>query len=139
LPRADFANYQPPEPTLPRVPGERHHQEWLAACKGGPPAMSNFVDYSGLFTETVLLGNVAMRVGQRIEWDSANLRVTNNTAAAQYIRRNYRRGWELQEERAPRVVRAQAPNGATTNPPPVETNDRPSRFPLLRRLFRRGG
>src|SRR5262245_9245369 len=138
LPRADFANYQPPEPTLPRSPG--HHAEWIRACKGGPPAMSNFPDYASALTETVLLGNVAMRVGTRIQWDSANLRVTNNTAAAQYIKRAYRRGWELQEERAPRVVRAQAPNGATTtNPPPVEMNERPSRFPLLRRIFRRGG
>ncbi|MCS7044913.1 MAG: gfo/Idh/MocA family oxidoreductase, partial [Gemmataceae bacterium] len=98
LPRADFANYQPPAPTLPRSPG--HHAEWLRACKGGPPAMSNFPDYAGPLTETVLLGNVAIRVGQRIEWDSANLRATNcEAAAAPFIRRQYRRGWELEPER----------------------------------------
>lgn len=98
LPRADFANYRAPEPTLPRSPG--HHAEWIRACKGGPAAMSNFIDHAGPLTETVLLGNVAMRAGQRIAWDSANLRVTNVETAAQYIKRDYRKGWELTAERA---------------------------------------
>jgi hypothetical protein len=57
--------------------------------------MSNFVDYAGPFTEAVLLGNVALRVGARIEWDSRNLRVTNNQDANRYVRREYRRGWEI--------------------------------------------
>ncbi len=133
LPEADFANYQPPEPTLPRSPG--HHAEWIRACKGGPAAMSNFTDYAGPLTETVLLGNVAMRVGQRIQWDSANLRVTNVPEAAQYIHRQYRTGWELRGE--PTVVRAQRPETPNGN---AEINQqRPGRFPLLRRLFGRGG
>jgi len=140
LPTANFANYQPPEPTLPRSPG--HHAEWLRACKGGPPAMSNFVDYASALTETVLLGNVAMRVGQRIEWDSANLRVTNTTAAAPYIHTEYRRGWELQGERvttAPNgnIQPAQATQPATNGQPEVIVPE--GRFPRLRRLLRRGG
>jgi predicted dehydrogenase len=93
LPRAQFRDYRPPEPSLPRSPG--HHAEWLRACKGGPPAMSNFVDYAGPLTETVLLGNVALRAGTRILWDPEQLRVTNSDLANRYIRRQYRRGWEI--------------------------------------------
>ncbi len=137
LPTATFVNYQPPEPTLPRSPG--HHAEWLRACKGGPAALSNFVDYAGPLTEMVNLGNVAMRVGQRIEWDSANLRVTNTTAAAQYVKRAYRRGWELQGEREVVAARTVQPAGAVQPAPmpPAQTDERPARFPLLRRLLRR--
>jgi predicted dehydrogenase len=91
LPSPDIRDYRLPSPAMPRSPG--HHAEWIRACKGGPPAMSNFVDHSGQLTETVLLGNVAIRVGQRIVWDSAKLQA-NVAAAAQYIRREYRKGWE---------------------------------------------
>ncbi len=91
LPEADFREYRPPQASLPRSPG--HHAEWIRACKGGVPAMSNFVDYSGQLAETVLLGNLPIRVGQRVTWDSAKLQA-NVAAAAQYIRREYRKGWE---------------------------------------------
>ena len=56
--------------------------------------MSNF-DYAGRLTEFVLLGNVALRVGKKIEWDARKLRATNCPEADQYIRREYRKGWEL--------------------------------------------
>jgi len=93
VPEERFRDYRPPEPTLPRSPG--HHAEWLRACKSGPAALSNFVDYAGPFTEAVLLGNVSLRAGARIEWDSRNLRVTNNQDANRFVRRQYRRGWEI--------------------------------------------
>jgi predicted dehydrogenase len=93
LPEGQFQGYHPPEPSLPRSPG--HHAEWLRACKGGPPAMSNFVDYAAALTEAVLLGNVALRAGQRIVWDAEHLRVTNNEDANRFVRRQYRRGWEI--------------------------------------------
>ncbi|MBI2806764.1 MAG: Gfo/Idh/MocA family oxidoreductase [Planctomycetes bacterium] len=92
LPARDFADYRPPQRTIPRSPG--HHAEWIRACKGGAAAMSNFTDYAGPLTEMVLLGNVAMRAGERIVWDSAKLQVTNVRGAAQYIRPPYRKGWE---------------------------------------------
>ena len=56
--------------------------------------MSNF-DYAGPLTETVLLGNVAMRAGAKVRWDSARLAAIDLPAAAQFIRRDYRKGWEL--------------------------------------------
>jgi len=94
LPLGNFKNYQPPQPKMPRVDG-RHHEEWLRACKGGPAAMSNFIDYASQLTEMALLGNVALRMGKRIVWDSVNLRCVDMPAANQYIRRTYRKGWEL--------------------------------------------
>jgi hypothetical protein len=84
--------------SIPRAPGafdKGHYNEWIAACKGGPKAMSNF-DYSGPMTETVLLGNVALRAGQKIEWDSMNLKVTNVPEANRFIHKTYRKGWDVE-------------------------------------------
>ncbi|MFP4192159.1 MAG: Gfo/Idh/MocA family protein [Candidatus Hydrogenedentota bacterium] len=93
LPAAEMEDFELPEPRIPSSPG--HRLEWIQAAKGGPRALSNF-DYSGPFTEMVLLGNVAIRAGERLEWDAENMRVTNNEAANQYVRNEYREGWELQ-------------------------------------------
>jgi predicted dehydrogenase len=92
LPRADFADYRPPQPTIPRSPG--HHAEWIRACKGGVPATANFVDYAGPLTEIVLLGNVAIRAGKRVVWDSEKLQAIDLPSANAFIRRDYRKGWE---------------------------------------------
>jgi predicted dehydrogenase len=78
--------------TLPRVANE--DAEWLAACRGGPAALSNF-DYSSRLTEFVLLGNLAIRLGKRIEWDGEQMKATNAPEADALIRREYRNGWEL--------------------------------------------
>ncbi len=80
-----------PKKTIPRVPGERPHGEWLAAIKGeGPTPGSNF-DYAGPLTEAVNLGNVAVRMpGTRIEWDGPKLQVTNSEEANALLRREYR-------------------------------------------------
>ncbi|MBV9126309.1 MAG: Gfo/Idh/MocA family oxidoreductase [Planctomycetes bacterium] len=88
--RAEPVKGQPEK--LPHSPG--HHQEWINACKGGKPAMSNF-SYAGRLTETVLLGNLAIRAGKKIEWNSEELRVTNDPAANEYVQRKYRQGWSL--------------------------------------------
>ena len=80
-------------PTIPRSPG--HYEEWLAACKGGAPAISNF-DYSGPMTETVLLGVLALRApGRRLEWDDERLQVTNAPELNKYVQTEYRQGWSL--------------------------------------------
>jgi predicted dehydrogenase len=92
LPKENFVDVKNPEPTLPRSPG--HFEEFAIACRGGPPAMSNF-DYAGRLTETILLGNLALRAGTKIEWDAKNLRVTNVSEANQYVHREYREGWTL--------------------------------------------
>jgi predicted dehydrogenase len=92
LPKDKFATIEKPKPTLPRSPG--HHKEWILACKGEGKAMSNF-DHAGPFTEFVLLGNVAMRVGKKFEWDAENLKAKNCPEADQFIKKEYRKGWSL--------------------------------------------
>jgi hypothetical protein len=78
---------------LPRSPG--HQAEWIRAAKGGTPAMSNF-DYAGMLTETVLLGNVAIRArGKKLEWNGPEMKITNVAEANDFLRREYRTGWSL--------------------------------------------
>ena len=90
LPEDRMEEFADPPQLLPRSPG--HYWEFIQACKGGPSAMSNF-EYACPFTETVLLGNVALRAGEKIEWDGE--KVTNIDAANAYLHREYRDGWSL--------------------------------------------
>jgi predicted dehydrogenase len=96
LPEKEFEGYKGPPQTLPRNgrDDEGMKIEWLAAAKGGPPAMSNF-GYSGLLTETILLGNVAIRAGKKLEWDGPNFKFTNYPEANQLLHYEYRKGWTL--------------------------------------------
>ncbi len=71
-----------------------HYDEWFAACKGGPAALSNF-NVSGPVTEVVLLGQVALRAGTPIEWDAKKMEVTNNKDANQFLKTKYRKGWKV--------------------------------------------
>ncbi len=91
-PAAKFADYQPPEPSI--APSVGHHREWIEACKTGSPTTCNF-DYSGAITEAMLLGNVAYRIGESLEWDGTRMKVTNCPPANDYLRREYREGWTL--------------------------------------------
>jgi hypothetical protein len=76
--------------TIRRVPSE--DAEWLEACRGGPKPLSCF-DYAGPLTEMVLLGNLAVRLGKKIEWDAGALKATNALEADELIRRRCREGW----------------------------------------------
>ena len=77
--------------TYPRVKGG-HFEEWTQACKGGEMCGSNF-DYAGPFTETVLLGNLAIRTKRRLEWDSEKMEVTNFPEANRFVTKEYQPGW----------------------------------------------
>ncbi|MGC1719915.1 MAG: Gfo/Idh/MocA family oxidoreductase [Isosphaeraceae bacterium] len=94
LPREKFKDYQNPKRVLPRSPG--HFTEFVHAIKSGDPtkAMSNF-DYAGRLTETVLLGVVALKTGSKIDWDPSAFKARNCSAADQYIRRDYRKGFSI--------------------------------------------
>lgn len=103
LPEADFAKYQKPSQSLPRIPfkggtDERQKWEFVHAIKGDykPGTMSNF-GYAGHLTETILVGNLALRAGtgKRIEWDAKNLKSTNMPEINKYVQREYRQGWTL--------------------------------------------
>jgi predicted dehydrogenase len=73
-------------------------EEWVRAIREGKPeiAYSNF-DIAGMLTEAILLGNVAIRTGKKLEFDAKKLECTNCKEASQFIKREYRKGWELVE------------------------------------------
>ena len=83
--------YDDPDPIFPRV-GDNPYKEWINACKGGSLCLSNF-EYSVPLTEMVLLGNVALRAGKRIDWDSENMKAKGNADVDHLIRSTARKGW----------------------------------------------
>jgi predicted dehydrogenase len=96
LPKERQEAYGTPEQQVERST-DGHHGEWYKACIGEMPydhPKSNF-SYAGPFTETVLLGCIAQRIGGRLEYDGAAQRITNNEAANALINKDYRRGWEF--------------------------------------------
>ena len=96
IPETRMKEYTQPAQTLTRVPDGSggHEQDWIRACKDGKPACSNF-DYAGPMTETVLLGNVAIRANKQLDWDGENMKVLNDDDANKYIHFQYRDGWTL--------------------------------------------
>ena len=92
LPEKQFADYEPPERTLPRHGS--HEREWLDACRGGPPAMSNF-DYGAVLTEFVLLGNLATQFDRPIEYDPVAMKCVDDNEATAALRRDHREGWKV--------------------------------------------
>ncbi|MFT4513732.1 MAG: putative dehydrogenase [Planctomycetota bacterium] len=91
-PKEKFKDFTPPKQTLLRSPGI--HDEWLQGILSGTQPMANF-EYAAPFTESILLGNLALRSGETLEWDAANLRVTNSERAQSFVSKEYRRGFEL--------------------------------------------
>ena len=102
-----------PKETLPRVP-EGHYVQWVNACiEGyGKGVTSSPFEFAGPFTESILIGNLALRsyfmknpkgkgwedkyLGRKkLLWDAKNMRITNFEPANQYVRREYRQGWSL--------------------------------------------
>ncbi len=115
LPYKTMDYFKAPEKTIPRVE-EGHVGSWVKACKEGTPTSSNF-DYAGPLTETVLMGNLAIRSYNlkqlkpgktpsswdpwtypgriQLEWNGQDMTITNFEAANQFIKREYRSGWEI--------------------------------------------
>jgi len=92
-------SYTPPKPSIPSSPG--HEEEWILACKGGDPAGSNF-DWAGPLTETVLLGNIAIRrdlkeklSGAVLKFDPEKFSFPEMPDADKYLHCEYRNGWSL--------------------------------------------
>lgn len=89
-----YADFKAPEPWIPESIG--HHREWLQAIRDDKPENCTCrFGYSGRLTETVLLGTVAYRMGQKLNWDANAVRVTNCDAANDLITTEYRDGWIL--------------------------------------------
>ncbi len=80
---------------FPKVSGNDHWKQFADACRGNGQTAANF-DYAGPLTEAVLLGGVASRFPQTtLEWNAAKLKFSNVAAANQFVRRKYRKGWEV--------------------------------------------
>jgi len=92
FPAEKFADFKAPAESIPNSIG--HHAEWIKACKDGSPTTCNF-DYSGALTETVLLGNVAYRVGKKIQWDAVAMKTIDCPEADRLLTKEYRPGWEV--------------------------------------------
>ena len=72
-----------------------HYQEWILACKGGKPGGTDFVNHAAHLAEVVLLGNIAIRTEERLEWDGKAMKFKNSAAANAYLNPPYRQGWTL--------------------------------------------
>ena len=93
LPAQKMKEY-PGEKVLPERERERRSDSWAAAIKEGKESPGSFM-YAGPVTEAINLAAVALRSGKRIEYDSVNMKITNDEEANKYLTREYRKGWEL--------------------------------------------
>jgi predicted dehydrogenase len=92
IPETKMNSYKKPAKTEERSIG--HYEEWVGACKGGKPAGVEF-GYGSMLTEIVLLGNLAIRAGKKLDWDGINMKVTNDENANKLVREPYNNGWVL--------------------------------------------
>jgi predicted dehydrogenase len=91
FPAEKFADYK-----VPSADEGNHYREFVEACRGNGKTSAPF-DYSGPLTESVLLGCLATRFPKTtLEWDAAKLQVTNEKAPNRFVRRTYRKGWEVE-------------------------------------------
>jgi hypothetical protein len=93
IPESKRREFGRPPQKLARSVG--HWKEFLDACRGGPPAGSNFADHAAHLTEVVLLGNIAIRMNQKLEWDPVNLKFPNCPEADEFVNPPYRPGFAL--------------------------------------------
>jgi len=92
LPKSLHESYGQPPKKLPRIENEDHEMNWVNAAKGKSQASCPF-EYAAQLTEIMLLGVVALRAGKKLAYDGANMRVTNVSAANDFLKRDYRQGW----------------------------------------------
>jgi predicted dehydrogenase len=89
-PDAQFKDYK-----RPKIESANHWKQFAEACRGNDKTSCNF-DYAGPLTESVLLGGVASHFPHTtLEWNAAQLKFNNVSEANQYLRRTYRKGWEV--------------------------------------------
>jgi hypothetical protein len=113
LPTVKMKEANLPAPSIARVP-EGHYVQWVNACIAGygKGVTSSPFEYAGPFTESILIGNLAIRswmlknpnlkgwndkyLGRKtLLWDAKNMRITNFEEANQFVKRERRPGWEL--------------------------------------------
>jgi predicted dehydrogenase len=84
----------PPPEKMPRVPHQAHEMNWVNAIRGTDKISCPF-SYAAYLTEIMLLGVAALRAGTRLQYDGAAMRVINDVAANDVLRREYRQGFGL--------------------------------------------
>ncbi len=92
LPKSLHESVGTPARTLARIPDELHEMNWVEAAKGHVPVSSPF-EYAAKLTEVMLLGIVSLRAGKKLVYDGANMRVTNDDTANEFLTRVPRQGW----------------------------------------------
>jgi hypothetical protein len=92
LPASRWAEYKLPPQLLTR--GVNHQQDWVRACKGGAPGVSEFA-VASRYIEWLALGAIALRVPGKLMWDAKNMRFTNSDEANKLLRPFTRKGWEM--------------------------------------------
>lgn len=93
IPEKKMKEYQG-EKSIPEATRTRRSDTWAKAIKTNTEAPGSFI-YAGPITETINLAAVALRAGKKVEYDSGNMKITNNEKANKYLTREYRKGWEL--------------------------------------------
>jgi hypothetical protein len=91
---ADMNYYEAPSRDGIAPPHGDFVGQWLKACRGDLKTSCDF-DYAGRMIEMLMLGLAAHRAGKRLEYDPDSGRVTNDTAANDYLKKQYRKGWSL--------------------------------------------
>ena len=115
LPSSRMREMTLPPAAMPLVEGgaHGHQQQWVKACKEGYGAYtSSPFEIAGPLTETVIMGNLAVRSynyrepgadgksftnpgRKKLLWDGQQMKITNFDVANQFVKREYRRGWHL--------------------------------------------
>jgi hypothetical protein len=92
LPQSRWAEYKLPPQMLPR--GINHQQDWIRACKGGAPGVSDFA-VATKYIEWLALGAIALRVPGKLMWDANKRRFSNSEEANRLLKPAFRKGWDL--------------------------------------------
>jgi predicted dehydrogenase len=102
LPEKEFAGLQLSRPEkqpmgVDKDNDQQMKQEWFDAIRAGKPELaSSSFSFAGQITETMLLGNIAVRVGgNKLEWDAEKMVFKNSAVATDYVTKEYRKGWDM--------------------------------------------
>ncbi|MBA7611705.1 Inositol 2-dehydrogenase/D-chiro-inositol 3-dehydrogenase [subsurface metagenome] len=95
IPETAMQAFKPPEPWIPRT-GDIQ-EDWINAIKNGTKSTTDF-SYSSRLVETMMLGNIAVLMGNRtntLEYDAEKMEFTNLPEANDLFHYEYRRGWTI--------------------------------------------
>ena len=91
LPAANYKDFK-----MPDVKGDNHYLQFVEAVRGNGTTSAPF-GYAGPLTEMVLLGCLATRFEKTdLKWDTKALKFTNNDKANAFVRKDYRKGFEVE-------------------------------------------